>query len=437
MNRGVIAFVLPAVLTMSATLSARELNLRQAMQLAQQHSFELKKARAETEASLSALEQARSERMPTLTASGTAAYNSFVPSLRLEIPPALQINRDIGGHEQYQADLSVSVPLYTGGRIGTGIRAATAMHDYRKALTEASQQNVLYRARLAFLQLYRAERLVDAAAASLKRARVIQGEVLSLLAAGAADSADILEADLNLAGAELNLKSARSQRRQEEISLLLHLGLPVSDSLILTGFPKDPGPASFAPRAMEASKPELRAADASVALSRTLVETSRAAGFPSIALFGSYSYGKPNRDFFNYDWSNNLTVGATMNWSFNTGNRTGRGVSVQRYKWQAAASERDRIAEQIDEQIKLSGENERLAWDRYLTAQQRYRLSADNYRLATSRRKLGTLSTNRWLEIEATLREAESAKAVALADYFIARTTLYFAVGKNLLEEGI
>ena len=436
MSRGMNSFIFTVALILSATLSARDLTLKQALELGQKHSFELKKARAETEASLSSLKQARSERLPTLSAGATAAYNSFVPSMSLEIPPAMQINRDIGGHELYQANLSLSVPLYTGGRIGSGIRSATAVHDYQQAMTEASHQSVLYQTRLAFLRLYRLERLVDAAAASYKRAQVIQGDVFSLLMAGAADSVDILEVELNLTGAELNLKSARSLRRQEEIVLLLHLGLPVSDSLVLTGFPKEPRKETFAPRAMEINKPELRAADASVTLNETLVRTSRAANLPSIALFGGYSYGKPNRDFFNYDWSDNFTAGATMNWSFNIGNRTGHSVGAQRHRWQAAASERDRLAEQIDKQVRLSQENERLAWERYLIAQQRYRIGADSYRLATSRRKMGTLSTNRWLEIEAALREAESAKAAALADYYIARTTFYYAVGKNLLEEG-
>jgi outer membrane protein TolC len=430
------SFILAVALILSATLSARELSLRQALELAQQHSFELKRARAEADASSSSLKQARAGRLPTLSASATAAYNSFVPSMSLEIPPVLQISREIGGNEMYQADLSLSVPLYTGGRIGSGIRSATAVRDYRLALTEASLQSVLYQSRLAFLHLYRSESLLDAAAASHKRALVIQGDVISLLAAGAADSMDILEANLNLTVAELNLKSARSLRRQEEITLLLYLGLPVSDSLVLTDFPKESRRETFAPRVMEISKPELRAADASVTLSETLVRSSRSASLPSIALFGGFSYGKPNRDFFNYGWSENFTVGATMNWSFNIGNRTGHTVGAQRHRWLAAASERDRLAERIDKQVRLSQENERLAWERYLIAQQRFAISADNYRLATSRRKMGTLSANRWLEIEAALREAESAKAAALADYYIARTTFYYAVGKNLLEEG-
>ena len=222
----------------------------------------------------------------------------------------------------------------------------------------------------------------------------------------------------------------------QEISLLLFLGLPVSDSLTLIAIPKELKKETFAPRVMEIDKAELRAADASVVFKETLVKTSQAANLPSITLFGGYSYGKPNRDFFNYEWSDNFTVGATMNWSFNIGNRTGHSVGAQRHRWQAAATERDHLAEQIDKQVRLSQENERLVWERYLTAQERHRLSADNYRLATSRRKLGTLSTNRWLEIESALREADSARAAALADYYMARTTFYYAVGKNLLEEG-
>ena len=47
------SFIFTVALIMSATLSARDLTLKQALELGQKHSFELKKARAETEASLS------------------------------------------------------------------------------------------------------------------------------------------------------------------------------------------------------------------------------------------------------------------------------------------------------------------------------------------------------------------------------------------------
>ena len=436
MNRTKWCLIILPVLIIVGSLNARELNLRQALELAQQHSFELKKAKAETEASLSSLKQAKAERLPTLTASARAAYNSFVPSMSLNIPPAVQMDREIGGNEMYQADLSMSVPIYTGGRISSAIQSATSVHDFQTALTEASLQGVLYQARLAYLQLYRAERMVEAAEASLKRARVIQGDALSMLSAGAADSMDFLESNLNLTGAKLNLTSARNLRRQQEISLLMHLGLPVSDTVVLTGLPKELARTTFAPSVMEISKPELRAADASVALSEAMIQTARAGSFPSIALFGGYSYGKPNRDFFNYEWSDNFTVGASLTWSFNLGNRTGHSVRAQRHRSLAVAGERDRLVEQIDKQVRLSRENERLAWERYLTAQEQFMLSSDNYRLATSRRKQGALSTNRLLEIEAALREAEAAKAAALADYYMARTTLYYSVGNNLLAEG-
>jgi len=94
MSRGMNSFIFTVALILSATLSARDLTLKQALELGQEHSFELKKARAETEASLSSLKQARSERLPTLSAGATAAYNSFVSSMSLEIPPAMQINQD-------------------------------------------------------------------------------------------------------------------------------------------------------------------------------------------------------------------------------------------------------------------------------------------------------------------------------------------------------
>ena len=102
----------------------------------------------------------------------------------------------------------------------------------------------------------------------------------------------------------------------------------------------------------------------------------------------------------------------------------------------AAENQRNRLAEQLREQHLLAWERLRLAYEQYLTALDRAALTRRNYELATSRHSEGVLSSNRLMEIEATLNEAEAGLAAAEAGYYIARSAYLYASGADLMTEG-
>jgi outer membrane protein len=415
----------------------RELSLTETIDLAVQHSYTLRAAASQTEAFDQALRAAQAERLPTLSAVAAANYVSEVATLNISVPPLLSLSREMGTKENYQTDLKLSVPLFTGGRITGGIEMARANRDYYEALRKASVDQVIFQARSEYLSLLGADRLLDAAKASLERAAIIQRDIASLYSAGAADSVDLLDASLVATKAEFAVRQAQTNRRAAEIRVQMLLGLDVGDGIVVTQRLADPVIEPPVEPEVTDSKPELLAAEAAVKVSRSQVRLAGSEYFPSLSLFGGYSYGKPNLDRFNNTWNDYFTVGATLSWSFNLGNKTSRGWRKAKALYEASVSQRSGTADRLSREARLAAEQLKLAAERYETARTNCRITGDNYRLACEKHRQGVLSSNRLLDIEAALTEAEASAAAALVDYYLAKSAYYYAVGSEKLREGI
>ncbi|MDD3642533.1 MAG: TolC family protein [Candidatus Krumholzibacteria bacterium] len=430
-------FVLSSALFLAAAgaASARELTLEEALALARWHSFELRAAGAEADAARSAATAARRGRYPTLSLEGRASVLDELISFGFEVPPGISFERELGSKEIVQLDAALSLPLYTGGRISGAIDQAEAASRLKSAMVAATDEQVWLAARVHYFTLDRADNMARAAGSSLERTRIAARNVRSMFEAGAADSIDLLEADLAVAEASFALTRARVERRSAEIRLQILLGIDTGEGLAIpeTAPPPDEPPSLAADIS---GKPQLAAASAGIEAGLAEVRISRADYLPSISLFSRYSIGKPNRDLFEGEWDDYFSVGAGLNWSFNLGNRTGHLTRAAESRVEALRLGRERIERDLSEAARLAGERMRLAWEEYRSARERHEITSANYRLAGRRHAAGDLPTNRLLEIEQSLSSSEAALAAARAGYHIARSGWLYAVGSDELRKG-
>lgn len=431
------SFLLMALmLLISCTALARDLTLSEAMKQAVDHSYRVKASAAQTEAARQTAKAAAAERLPTLSLSASASYKDEVPQLEIELPTGQTFRRDFGFNENYQADLRLSLPLYAGGRVSGAIALANATRDYYEALERADLDQIYLMTRVAYLSLYRADQMVAAAQAALKRAEIIRRDVQSLHDAGAADSVDILDARLAVTGARFALKSAQSNRRQSEIDLLILVGWDVSEEISLVDEPGEPSMSGVEHVAIDSSKPDLAAAASMVEMNQQTLSLARSSYLPTITAFGGYSWGKPNIDPFHDEFNDYFVVGGSLSWTFNLGGKTASDASSARHRLNAARHQLDGAIERADRQGRIALEELRLTFERYETAVANYQITSDNHRLATQKHRQGVLSSNRLLEIEASLSEAEASLASARADFYIIQSQYFFETGSGELKEG-
>lgn len=417
------------------SLTARDLSLQEALKLAAKHSFSLKKVKAQSEASRTELSAATAERFPTLSLGAGSYYISEVPTFTIELPTGNSFTRDFGTSETYQADIRLSLPLFTGGKITGGIDLAKAGVASSRALERMETDYLHYLTRLKYFNLYRANLLAAIARTSLKRTGIILDDINSLFEAGAADSVDLLDARLALTRADYAVTQAETFRKTAEIELSTLLGLNLPDSLALTTQLKEPEPLAKMEEFHE-DKAELMLSRANISLYQSRLKLARADYFPMLSVYTGYSYGKPNLDRFNNTWNDYYTIGANLSWSFNIGGKHINKVRAAHYNLSSARHEYDRVLENLNQQLAVAREYVKNAYEKYLSAREENRITENNYRLATERHRQGVLATNRLLEIETTLTASQSSLAATLVDYHIALSNYYYISGSTRLSEG-
>lgn len=431
--RPAITMILVGLL-LTGTAFGRAVTLPEALKLAMANSHRLQRAEANRQAAEQAWGAARGERLPTLSLNATAYYLSEVPKFDIEPVPGVSISREVGTDDNYQADVRLTLPLYTGGAISGNIELARATADLQEALKAADVDRLRYQTRVEFYRLVQASETRTAAAAAVKRAEIVSDDVAALYSAGAADSVDVLEADLAVNRSHLGIRRAEATQRSQQIRMAVLLGTDPADSIVPVFNSTTPEPPrDFAPVSQD--KPELLAAASAIKQAGSRIDITQSSWFPSLSAYGGYSYGKPNLDRFNNTWNDYFTAGAALTWSFNLGGKTTRSLSAARWQLTAAEADRNQLDRDLTEQARLAFEQLGLAFDSYGIAKEEKRVASDSYRLARSRHAEGALATNRLLQLEADLTAAESQLAAALAEYNIALAGYRFAIGLDNSEE--
>ena len=144
MSSKAITLVLTLLICPAGLWAVQPLSLTDAIQMALNHNSELKSIQHDSAAAVFEYEAARSLRLPTLSLEAKSYYVDDVQSFQLPLPttPAQQL--EMGAKENYQADLTLSLPLFTGGRISRTIDIAAARSQAESFQVEAERMNVAY-----------------------------------------------------------------------------------------------------------------------------------------------------------------------------------------------------------------------------------------------------------------------------------------------------
>jgi outer membrane protein TolC len=436
MKNKIIIFIILLFFIKGTDGFTRDLTLEKAIDMATSHSYQLKKAKAEYDASVSSVSSAKAERYPTLTLGGTISYKDKAPTLDINLGE-ISFSRQFGFKENYQADLRLSMLLFTGGKISNSINIAQANSDLSKAIENATIDEVVYLTRTEYLNLLLSSRLIDAAKSSSERANLIKHDVLSLYEAGSADSLDLIEAELAIVQADLLIKNSNNNKRQSELKLLILLGLDLNEDIKITDELISPSELSFHPPFIDSDKAELMAAQSLVDINKTLIKLKQSDYYPNLSLVGGYSYGKPNIDPFRDEFNDFFTIGANLSWSFNLGGKTSSEKNKAALSLKASQNNYETVNENLHKQASIIHRQLLFAYEKYTSVLKKQNLATDNYRLSKIKHGNGVLSTNRLLEIETTLSEAESELASSELQFYLIQSQLYYITGDPKLKEAI
>jgi outer membrane protein len=241
---GCIAGLLLACITVpAAAQDTLQLSLRDAALRAAADNPVLRAAHRDVEASDKQLSRAWREYFPTITANARYSYLDDdialgIPTITLPLPPKpVSLSLDpihLLDRSTLRADITATMPLFTGLRIESGIRAARHLAREATAQDTLALQRILSEALINYQQCLLADQNTLAREEASSTVSRHHRDVVSLRAQGIATQYDLIRADLAVAEADRALEEARNTRLLAYRVLRKTLALPENVTLRLT-----------------------------------------------------------------------------------------------------------------------------------------------------------------------------------------------------------
>lgn len=214
----------------------KHLSLNEAIELSITNSKQLKANKAKIEEATALLHEATDQRLPDFRISGSYLYLPANPTVDLKVKTNSNGNggteaSDRKIHQAAYGMASVSLPVYSGGRITYGIESARYLKQAAELDADNDREEVIMNTVNAFINLYKANAAVDLVKESLQQSQQRVTDFRNLEKNGLLARNDLLKAELQTSNVELSLLDAENNRKLATVNMNLMLGLPERTAL--------------------------------------------------------------------------------------------------------------------------------------------------------------------------------------------------------------
>lgn len=309
------------------------LSLARAVAVALAEGEEVKVARARREVTEGQVVQARSGAYPQLNGGFgyTRTLASLFSGLDLDLGEGEEgenpfADLPFGRPNVWSANLILSQPLYSGGRVGTGLRVARLARLAADLDIVEAEAELTHQVRISYFQAVLAAELVRIAEEAHQLAGAQLRQVELFRAQGAASEFDLLRARVETDNLEPNIVEARNARRIAELNLKRLLNVPATQPIVLT--------TTLTPEIGEVDRARLRQAlneraglralDAIVEAREGAVHYARTERLPSVNFNGAFAWQAFPEPITPFDtpWRRDWTVGVQASIPIFNGFRT-------------------------------------------------------------------------------------------------------------------
>ena len=387
-------------------------------------------ARSQAEAAGLEADAARAQRWPTLAVGGGYTWLDESPAFDFSftglplVPPPL-----FAGDDFASATATLSVPVFTGGRISSGIAAAEARGRGAGAQALGAEQDLKLAVAEDYVGVLRARRALAVADSNVRTLEALAADVGAMFERELVPKNELLAVQVALADARQNRLRAANGADIAQAAYNRRLGEPLDRPAEVES--AVPAPATL-PNELEAlvvmaqeRRTELAALGEQAQAYGQLAKAERARVLPQLSLMGGYNYLE--NQFL--DDEAVASAGVGVQWALFDGGQARK---------RAAALERTRRAtlEQREDAESMIALQVRQAWLGIEETRQRVRVTADavdqaeeNLRIARERYGAGLGTQTQLLEAETLRVRALTNRDDAELDAGLARLRLARAVG--------
>jgi outer membrane protein TolC len=399
--------------------------------------------------------QARASGLPALNFRGN--YTQVTRNARATI-----VGQIFGQNYNYNSTLALTQPLFQGGRIWAGMRAAGDVRNASRNNLAETRANLAVETQQAYLGAILARELVQIQESNAALADARLAQVVQLEGAGRASRYDLLKARVDRANLEPALLLARSNQALADIDLRQLLNLPGDAPIALTS-ELDTAALRTAVSAIVAdaergtvNRASVRSAEATLDARREAINVARADFLPTINAFFNNGFtalpsssgfptvwgrtssafcpagSDPTRVCQNNGWYPDRSFGLQMQWPLFDGLRAKGSVDLASAQERVARAQLAQAREQVTVEVARARAEFTRAEATYNALAQNSDEADEAYRIAALRfeRGLGTqLEVN---DAQVALLTARVNAARATIDYYLAAAELARSHGREI-----
>ena len=431
--------------SLAAPADSLRLTLDGAVAHALANAQELRIADAQISQAAGRVKEALAPALPQLNASLTYGRR-FASVFQATAPDTSAIadifkNSPFGSVHSWNAELTGSQILWSGGRVGAGLAAARAYQKSYRANREEVATQLVYQVQRAYLEAAVAREVETITRAGLDQARAHLANVTAFNRQGVRSEYDLIRAQVDAQNEEPPVVAAANATELAMLELKRLLNVPIDQPLALEtplAFGNGLVPVVEDDAEIAASEASRRAAlaqaDATVEARRQLLRLEKASRWPQLTLSGTLSqqafptHERPELDEFRRYASANLK----LEFPIFQGGRTFGAVQRATGELRQSEAQRDQLREEVRIEVARARQEVRRTLAELVARRGTATLAGRAYHLAGVRFRNGLATQLEVTDARVQEQTAEIHEVQAIKDYRLAILELERVLGRKV-----
>jgi outer membrane protein len=373
-------------------------------------------------------------RLPTVSMNAGYTRLEYQPAMQLSIPglPFLQgVSLPFAQDAAYSAGVSVTAPLYTGGKISGGIAAARAQSEAMHANTEQARADLKYALAVSYIAVLRAQHAVTLVHSHIATISRHVSDVQALSDQGYVARHDLLATEVELASAQQLGLQAENALALASADYNRWLGRSQDSTVEIADLAAD-GPATDGAdlpdllNSAYAQRKELLVLDKQAQAYKNQASSVSAGNLPQIGLSAGWNKLENRYLVDDKGW----WVGVVLKWNLFDGAAVRNQAAQLQATAQAVQDMQDDARERIALQVRQSWLNQKEANARMQLVEKALQQADETLALARERYSAGLAPNSEVLDAETRRLQAHTNRDNALYDRVLARIQVQHVSGR-------
>lgn len=327
----------------------------------------------------------------------------------------------------FQADIVIKQPVYTGGRIASRTlavrsRLESAENEYRSVLNDA-----VYKVKISYYRLLYSLYMLNSRKDLLESMQWFYETAVDLNRKTKTPRQEtLLRIEVHLNQTKQNMLSAKQNYAEAQKNLLAAMGKDISESINIAPIPEEVPDRNKYPGEMPVKTPEAAAADSRIKENQARVREAESEYYPEVSALLSYGYEWPGTNPGDTRW----TAGLSMNFSLWNWGRTKAEVNSLKERTIEFRANKKTLLTGLELALESARIKYKSALDRFKIASKNIDLAKRSLEIFEKRYNNTTATSNELLDAHKAHAETLEAYASSLLDMRTAAAEIYRITGE-------